>query len=484
MKTTATPATEKRNPKAFCQGRSDVKTASCRRSTKAPSAGGGRKRTAHNAAVKRLTADDVFETDAYSCEDVFRIYLNQIGATQLLSREQEAALGHRIRTGFNDLLQHLLSSGCVAHILLEQAQAEMARKSCQPARRLALAGMLTRAEALLSSAENRFVSGAVENTALNADVAAVFRELVPALGIRPDQSLELLARVGSEVSELFAKDSTELGAPLRWEFERKNLMDWNTCEAFLAEAARLRAAVIAARNEMVGANLRLVVSEAKKMKHAFLSVEDLVQEGNCGLIMAAERFDERLGHRFSTFAVKLIKSAMRRENDNQGRTIRLPVHRCDALRKMEDASARLEAQLHRPASVEQIAEETGFACSDVRELTVFKQCTVSLDLKIGDEEELTLEAFLADPGSLTPFYGDCEIAGVLDPYLRYLDDAQHNVVAFMYGIGGRPQLSLEATAQTLGLNRSDVRRLHQLALESLRNALREGGVPLGYARAA
>jgi RNA polymerase sigma factor (sigma-70 family) len=484
MKITSTPATKEQNPTHARQSPSDVKPASGRRSTKTPSTGLGRKKRAHKAAGIRLTADDVFETDAYSREDVFRIYLNQIGATQLLSREQEAALGHRIRTGFNALLQHLLSSGCVGHILLDQAQAEMARRSCQPARRSALAGILTRAEAVLATARDRFVPGVVENAALNADVAAVLGELVPALGIRPDQSLGLLAQMRSEVSELFTQDSTELGTSWRWEFERKNLMDWNTLESFLAEAARLRAAVIAARNEMVGPNLRLVVSEAKKMKHAFLSVEDLVQEGNCGLIMAAERFDERLGHRFSTFAVKLIKSAMRRENDNQGRTIRLPVHRCDALRKMDDASARLECQQHRPASVEQIAKETGFACSEVRELTLLKQCTLSLDLKIGDEEELTLEAFLADPGSLTPFYGDSESAGVLDPYFRYLDDAQHNVVVFMYGIGGRPQLSLEETARTLGLNRSDVRRLHQLALESLRNAFHEEGAPLGDARAA
>jgi RNA polymerase primary sigma factor len=484
MKNPATPPNDELNPKAAAQSPSDFQTAPGRKSTKRAREGHASEKTAHKADAKRLTADDGFETDACSGEDAFRIYLNQIGSTPLLSRKEEEALGSRIRTGFNALLQHLLSSGLVGDILLERTQAEIACKGCPPARRSALAGIRTRAEAVLCLARERFVPGAPATAGLTADVAAVLGELVPALGLRADQSLELLAQLRREVSDLFAKESTDRGASWQRDFERRNLMDWETSEAFLAEAARLRAVALSARNEMVGANLKLVVSEAKKMKHAFLSVEDLVQEGNCGLVMAAERFDERLGNKFSTFAVKLIRSAMRRENDNQGRTIRLPVHRCDALRKMEEASARLESQLHRPASVEQIAEDTGLACGEVRELTVLKQGTVSLDQKIGDEDELTLEAFLPDPDSLTPFYGECELTGELAPYLQHLDEAQRTVIAFMYGIGGLPRLTVDETAETLGLNRSDVRRLHQLALECLRRALPDEGVPLWHADAA
>jgi RNA polymerase sigma factor (sigma-70 family) len=442
------------------------------------------KTTMKKGRGKSIDSCIVAGTEESTQAGVFQIYLNQIGSTPLLSRQEEEALGSRIRTGFNALLQHLLSSGLVGDILLEQTQAEIARKGCAPARRSALAGIRTRAEAVLCLARERFVPRATATAGLTADVAAVLGELVPALGFRADQSLELLAHVRREVSDFFAQESTDLGASWQRDFERRNLMDWETCEAFLAAAARLREVVLAARNEMVGANLKLVVSEARKMRHAFLSVADLVQEGNCGLVMAAERFDERLGHRFSTFAVKLIRSAMRRENDNQGRTIRLPVHRCDALRKFEEASARLESQLHRPASVEQIAEDTGFDCNEVRELTVLKQATVSIDQKIGDEEGLTLEAFLPDPDSLTPFYGECEVTGALDPYLQHLEETQRTVVVFMYGIGGRPRLTVEETAETLRLNRADVRRLHQLALEWLRSALPDDGDPLGYARAA
>jgi hypothetical protein len=268
------------------------------------------------------------------------------------------------------------------------------------------------------------------------------------------------------------------------EFARRNLMDTATCGTFLAEARRLRAVAVAARNEMVDANLQLVVATAKKMKHAYLSFEDLVQEGNRGLLTAAERFDERLGLRFSTFAVSVIKTAMRRENDNQGRTIRLPVHRCDALRKLESARVQIESEIHQAASVERLSEKTGFSCSKVRELTVLKQGTVSLDQEAGDEGGQTFGDSLPDPASLTPFYGASETAGILDPYLEHLTGAQRNVLAYVYGIGGHPLLSLKETGDMLGLAHSEVSRLHQSALRALRSAIPSQMGSHGYACAA
>lgn len=261
-------------------------------------------------------------------------------------------------------------------------------------------------------------------------------------------------------------------------------MDQDACLSFLSEASRLCRSALAARNELVAANLRLVVSEARKMKHAFLSLEDLVQEGNIGLVTAAERFDERLGHKFSTFAVRLIRSAMRRENDNLGRTIRLPVHRCDALRKIEEACGRLESQLQRPASVQQLAEDTGFECADVRELFVLKQGTLSIDQKMGEDGDLTMEAFLPDPHSLSPFYGTHDSTGCLDAYAEQLTATQREVVAYLYGMWGRPQLSVEETAGALSLGRAEVRHLHASALDLLRDAISSDEDCLGSVRAA
>ena len=442
------------------------------------------KTTKKKGGGQRIDADVVAEKEESTQTGVFKVYLNQIGTKPLLSREQEVALGSRIRAGFGALLQHLLSSGRVGDMLLEQARAEMTRANCEPARRSVLGAALGLAAAFLHNARERFVSGALENADLNAEVAAAFGDLVAVLEIWPDQCLELLAQVEREFCDLFPRGSNSAETAPQAEFARRNLMDTATCGTFLAGARRLRTAAVASRNEMVDANLRLVVSTAKRMKQSFLSFEDLVQEGNRGLLTAAERFDERLGNRFSTFAVKLIKSAMRRENDNQGRTIRLPVHRCDALRKLDGARAQIESEIHRAASVEQLSEETGFSCSEVRELSELKQGMISLDQDAGEEGEQKFGDFLPDPASLTPFYGNSDAAGSLDPYLEHLAEAQRSVVAYVYGIGGCPLLSLRETAERLGLEHAEVRRLHQSALGALRNAIPHQACSHGYACAA
>jgi RNA polymerase primary sigma factor len=401
----------------------------------------------------------------------FQIYLKGIGARPLLSRKQEVALGNRIRGGFDALLQHLLHSGCVGDVLVEQTHAELTRVSCEPTRRAALSSALAEARAVLYNAREGFASMTFGAVRPNKEVAAALGALVAVLEIWPDQCLDLLEHLEGECSDRFCPGTKNPETILQREFARRNLMDRETCGSFLAKARRLRAEAVAARNEMVDANLRLVVATAKRMLPAHLSFEDLVQEGNRGLVTAAERFDERLGNRFSTFATRLIKSAMRRENDNQGRTIRLPVHRCEALRKLEDARARIESEIHEAASVEQLSEKTGFSCSEVRELNVLKQGTVSLEQETGDEGEQTFGDFLKDPDSLTPFYGESGAAGSLDPYLEHLGEAQRTVVAYVYGIGGYPQLSMKETAERLGMEQSEARRLHQSALGALRTAI-------------
>lgn len=427
---------------------------------------------------------DFSETEDSKQEDTFRIYLNEIGSTGLLSPEEERELGRRIRTGLNALLQHLLASGWVGEVLLEQTRTEMARKKCSPAHKSALSSALKRAEAVLFSAREKFDLGADRTTGGHAEVAAVFAELVSVMGLCPDRGLDLLALLEEEWSNVCKNTAANPESAAPSQFVRRNLMGPDTCESFLAEGRRLRAAALTARNQMVAANLRLVVSVAKKMPMAFLSLEDLVQEGNFGLVKAAERFDERLGHRFSTFAVRLIKTAMRRENDNQGRTIRLPVHRCEALRKLEEARRRIEAETQEPASVGQLSAETGFSDDEVRELTLLKQAPVSLQQETGDAGGLTLEALLPDPDSLTPYDGENETDSGMDSYLQHLGETQRTVVACLYGIGSMPQLTLEETADVLELTHAQVRTLHQGALVLLRNLIASRAGTARFAHAA
>jgi RNA polymerase primary sigma factor len=465
-------------------GLSAFQTPSKKMSAGTPQGTGRRGKCSKKQTSNFTGLDDAPEPVTYEQVDLFQGYLNQIGASPLLAKEQEQILGERIRIGLNSLLEHLLASGCVADILLNHARTEMRRKDCAPARRATLDAMVLQAECILSGARERFASAREGCITMPPEVKAIFRELVAVLQLWPGESLKLLAALQSEFVSLFTGRGAVGDPSMQQQFLHRNLMARDACLSFLAEASRLCGAALAARNELVAANLRLVVSEAKKMKQAFLSLEDLVQEGNVGLVTAAERFDERMGNKFSTFAVRLIRSAMRRENDNLGRIIRLPVHRCDALRKFEEACGRLESQLHRPASVQQLAEDTGFACAEVRELFVLRQGTLSIDQQMGEEGDLTMEAFLPDPGSLSPFYGARDSAGCLDAYATGLPASQREVIAYLYGMWGRPQLSPEETAEALGINRAELRRLHLAALNLLRGALSSEGNYLRHDRAA
>jgi len=257
-------------------------------------------------------------------------------------------------------------------------------------------------------------------------------------------------------------------------FSVANLMDDEACSLFIREGRRLKHQALLRRNQMVDANLRLVVSLARKMRHAFLSKDDLIQEGSFGLVTAAERFDERLGNRFSTFAVNLIKAAMRRENDNQGRLIRLPVHQCEALRRMEQARVNLEYQLSRAPSPLELAEETGFTRDEVLELSVLREGTVSIHALAGGDGDTKLEEFVADPDSLKPFYGESELSGSFDRQLWTLEEGQRRVIFCLYGLGGAPRLSPVETAAMLGIKTPEVTRLHKLALDSIRTGFLAG----------
>jgi len=407
-------------------------------------------------------------------EDSLRIYLNEIGGTPLLSKQQEADLGRSIREAFEALLQHMLGSGYILEVLLDRVESELGGKGATGQRGAALQTALGAGRSVLLRARNCVAAGFSVSPTLRNELKRVFSGLVAALDVWPGIGVELLELLASR----HALSDLSLGVTAGMEdsfpqdeFAVANLMGHSACRLFIREGQRLKNAALLRRNQMVDANLRLVVSLAAKMKHAYLSRQDLIQEGNFGLVTAAERFDERLGNRFSTFAVNLIKAAMRRENDNQGRTIRLPVHQCEALRRLEQARVNLEHQLRRAPSPLELAEETGFKRDQILELFVLREGPVSIHGLAGGEGDATLEDLVADPDSLKPFYGESELSGSFDAQLRTLEEGQRRVISYSYGLGGFPQLSPAETAVLLGIPATEVKRLHKRALQAIRAVL-------------
>ena len=277
-----------------------------------------------------------------------------------------------------------------------------------------------------------------------------------------------------ETKIISALDKAIATDPVRMYLREIGKVKLLTKEEEVSLAKRIEKGDLEAKAILIRSNLRLVVSIAKKYMGRGLSFLDLIQEGNTGLMRAVEKFDWRRGFKFSTYATWWIRQAVTRAIADQARTIRIPVHMIETINKFKRVRRKLEQDLERPATPEEVAKEMGIEPEKALHIVKISQEPTSLETPVGEEEDSRLKEFIPDESTMAPdeaASGEL-LKGHIEEVLETLNDRERKVLELRFGLKDNRPRTLEEVGKVFGVTRERIRQIEAKALRRLRHPSR------------